>query len=328
MTDISFVIVNYNSLAYIRDLLKSFFDVFGSIKIKNSLKRDFSQPDFPEWEIIIFDNGSVDGSIQFIEEETCKHKSIMLVKSKTNAGFCRGSNEGAKKAAGRYLVFLNPDTKIIDSRIENLINFVCQREKNNERVGVVGVKTINADESLQYTCRSFPTIARQFFESYFLFKIFKKSKLFGSYFMTWWDHQSSMEVDWLTGSFIFIKKEVFHLIGGFDEDYFMYSEDTDLCLRLNRKGYKNYYFSDYKIMHLDSAVASRNMAARELGIWRSRRLYFKKNYSELSARIVSTLYFFGILNRLFLYLILYIFTFNKSLKTKINLYARTLKPYF
>ncbi|MCE5328887.1 glycosyltransferase [bacterium] len=329
MMDISFIVVNYNSLVFIKDLLKS-FEILNEAKNTTDydLKSGFYGSDILEWEIIIFDNGSDDGSTDFIKKVAEKNTNIVLIRSKTNVGFCKGSNEGAKIACGKYLVFLNPDTKIINKDIGSIINFVVEKETNGEKIGIIGVKTINADNTLQYSCRSFPTIARQFFESYFLFKLFRRSRLFGSYFMTWWDHQSNMEVDWVAGSFMFIRKEVFKLIGGFDEDFFMYSEDTDICFRLKRKGYKNYYFACYDIMHIDSAISSRNMVVRELGIWRSRRLYFKKNYSELFARIVSTFYCLGILNRLLLFFILYIFTLNKSSKTRINLYAQTLKLYF
>lgn len=335
MTDISFIIVNYNSLNYIKDLLKT-FEIFnkksslfnGSSKKTQSLNyNDINYNDI-KYEIIIFDNNSTDGSVQYIEKEVQEKNNIILIKSKTNAGFSKGSNEGAKIAKGKYLVFLNPDTKIIDDNLNSLINFFEEKEKSKEKIGVIGVKNINTDGSLQYSCRSFPSIATQFFESFFLFKIFKKSKIFGLYFMTWWDHENIFEVDWLSGSFMFIKKDVFNQVSGFDENFFMYSEDTDLCLRLKRKGFKNYYYPYYSIIHADSAIAKKNPIIREIGIIKSRRYYFKKNYSDSHAKIISFLYFIGILNRLFLNLILYIFTFKKSYGLKIKLYFTTLKNYF
>lgn len=327
MVDISFIIVNYNSLVFIKDLLKS-FEILNGTEDTATHKPDFLKSAVLEWEIIIFDNGSRDGSTVFIKKAAQRNKNIILLKSKTNVGFCKGSNEGAKIACGKYLVFLNPDTKMIDKDIAKIVNFVAEKEAIGEKIGMIGAKTINPDGTLQYSCRSFPTIARQFFESYFLFKLFNKSKLFGSYFMTWWDHENNMEVDWVTGSFMFVKKDIFKLTGGFDEDFFMYSEDTDICLRLKRKGYRNYYFAHYGVMHIDSAISSRNMVSRELGIWRSKRLYFKKNYNELYSRIVSFLCFLGILNRLMLFLFLYLFTFNKNSKKRIKLYTQTLNLYF
>lgn len=318
MAEISFIIVNYNSLAFIKNLLDS-FDLINSDAVCGI---DFF------YEIIIFDNGSSDGSTQYIEKEALIHKNIKLLKSEQNEGFCRGSNIAAKSASGKYLIFLNPDTKILEANIKILIDFLEEKEAAGEKVGITGVKTINYDGTLQNSSRAFPSISRQFFESFFLFKIFSKSGIFGSYFMTWWDHKNIKEVDWLSGSFMFIKKEIFNRINGFDEDYFMYSEDTDICLKLKREGFKNYYYPFYTIMHLDGAIASRNLLSRELGIWKSRRLYFKKNYSLFYALIISCLYFMGILNRLLLYFILFIFSFNKIYKEKSKLYFDVLKSYF
>ncbi|MHB1336102.1 MAG: glycosyltransferase family 2 protein [Candidatus Humimicrobiaceae bacterium] len=356
MTEISFIIVNYNSLVFIKDLLDSFeiinSELFcGTAENKNEdyelkncdiLKSEggvtnsasLAANHFNEntddffYEIIIFDNGSSDGSTQYIEKKASIRKNIKLIKSAHNEGFCRGSNIAAKSASGKYLIFLNPDTKILEGNIKVLIDFLKEKEAQGEKVGITGVKTINSDKTLQYSSRAFPSISRQFFESFFLFKVFAKSRIFGSYFMSWWDHENIMEVDWLSGSFMFVKKEIFDSINGFNEDYFMYSEDTDICLRLKREGFKNYYFPCYTIMHLDSAIASRNLLSRELGIWKSRRLYFKKNYSSLHALIVSALYFLGILNRLLIYLVLFIFSFKKSCKEKSKLYFNVLKSYF
>jgi GT2 family glycosyltransferase len=323
MTEISFIIVNYNSLEFIKDLLDSFRIL--RIPADNC---SYGNSDDYFYEIIIFDNGSSDGSTQYIEKEASIHKNIKLIKSSENEGFCKGSNIAAKSASGKYLIFLNPDTKILEGNIEVLIDFIKEKEAKGGKVGVTGVKIINNDKTLQYSARAFPSISRQFFESFFLFKIFAMSRIFGSYFMTWWDHENIMAVDWLSGSFMFIKKEIFDYINGFSEDYFMYSEDADICLRLKREGFVNYYFPFYTIMHLDSAIASRNLLSRELGIWKSRRLYFKKNYSSFHALIISGLYFLGILNRLLIYFVLFIFSFKKDHKEKLKLYFNVIKSYF
>jgi len=348
MTEISFVIVNYNSLDFIKNLLESFklidaMHAGGISKFKNTKKEpqesnnlqseeikanysDKGKDDF-FYEIIIFDNASSDESIRYIEEKSLTQRNIKLLKSDQNEGFCRGSNLAANSARGKYLVFLNPDTKILEGNITSLVDFLKEKEAAGEKVGITGVKTINYDNTLQYSSRAFPSISRQFFESFFLFKIFRKSKIFGSYFMTWWDHKNIMEADWVSGSFMFVKKEIFNSVKGFDEDYFMYSEDTDICLRLKKEGFKNYYYPFYTIMHLDGAIASRNILSRELGIWKSRRLYFKKNYSSFYAFIISGLYFMGILNRLLIYFIFYIFSFKKRFKEKSKLYFDVLKSY-
>ncbi|MHB1345990.1 MAG: glycosyltransferase family 2 protein [Candidatus Humimicrobiaceae bacterium] len=343
MTEISFIIVSYNSLAFIKDLLDSFKIINSRVfpreaknKNEDSSENNSNLKVYDSdknsaggfYEIVIFDNGSSDGSAQFIENKALTDSNIRLIKSADNLGFCRASNLAAKSANGKYLIFLNPDTKILEGNIEAIAGFLEGREALGEKIGIIGVKTVNNDGSLQYSARSFPSISRQFFESFFLFKIFFRSRIFGSYFMTWWDHVNIMQVDWLSGSFMFVKKEVFELVNGFDEDYFMYSEDTDLCLRLKRKGFKNYYYPFYTIMHLDGAIASRDLLSRELGIWKSRRLYFKKNYTVFHALTAAGLYFLGILKRMLIYFIMFIFSFQKKYWKKSNLYFNVLKSYF
>jgi len=347
MVDFSFIIINFNGLPYISELIESFANIvtedqnqdvhFGIYEVNNFTSinndnhknnRDYAESYDKNWEAIIYDNNSTDGSIEYLNKISFNSENIKLIKSKINNGFCKGSNEAAKVASGKYLIFLNPDTKIKSLNLSLIKAYYEQKESLNKKVGVVGIKIINPDGSLQYSCRSFPTLARQFYESFFLHKIFKKSKVFGSYFMTWWDHNRDMEVDWLTGSFMFINRELFLENNGFDEDYFMYSEDTDLCFRLRKKGFKNFYFPKFEIIHFDSAIASRDMGAREAGIWKSRRLYFKKNYSEAHAKALSFIYFLGILNRILLFLIIYVFTFKPKFKEKFSNYIKAIKIYF
>ena len=355
MTDISFIVVNYNSLNNIKNLLKSFNILFKKNelvkssypnsnhlktseffnKIDNNINKDDNNSLTSEdkknlkYEFIIVDNNSNDGSLEFLEKEiTNKEKNIVLINLKKNLGFGKASNIGANIAKGKYLIFLNPDTLIINENIYDLINFFEKKENVNEKIGVIGVKIINEDGSLQYSCRGFPTILTQFYESFFLFKVFRKSKIFGRYFMTWWDHNNIMEVDWVSGSFMFIKNEVFKNIGKFDENYFMYSEDADLCLRLKKEGFKNYYYPFYSIIHLDGAIAKRDPVSRELQLLKSKILYFKKNYSNLYAKAINFLCFIGIINRFFLNFILYIFTFKNNYNLKVKLYFKVLKSYF
>ncbi len=135
-------------------------------------------------------------------------------------------------------------------------------------------------------------------------------------------------MDWLTGSFMFIKKERFLRAGMFDEDYFMYSEDTGLCFRLHRKGFKNYYFPDMVIEHADSGIASRNAAVREAGILKSRRLYFKKNYTMAHAVALSLLYQAGILNRILLFWVLSVFNPRSGYRGRVISYFKAIRIYY
>jgi len=311
--DISIVIVNYNSLDFIKRCLKS---IDCDAKEKG-----------PDCEILVVDNNSDDGSVEYLKRLSKGKDRLHLIENKSNPGFSKASNTGVLKAKGKYLLFLNPDTELISGNLNDLINFYNEKEKS-EKVGVVGAKTLNPNGTLQYSPRSFPTLARQFYESYFLYRIFKKSRIFGAYFLSRWDHGRIREVDWLTGSFMFIKKDYFFQAGMFDEDYFMFSEDTDLCLKLHRKNFKNYFFPGVVIKHSDSGIASRNQAAREAGIWKSRRLYFKKNYSRMHAVLLSLIYQAGILNRILLFSILTVFRPGGENRPRLFSYFKGFKLYY
>jgi len=213
MIDLSIIIVNYNGTGFIEDCLGSILDRLGS------------GGSDPSYETIIVDNASGDQSSDCIGRFCKKHAGFRLIENTENMGFGAASNTGALEAGGRFLLFLNPDCRLLEGGIEKVIKYY--REAKN--IGVLGVRMLNRDGGLQLNCRAFPNIIRQFYESYFLYKIFKKSRIFGSYFMTWWDHCTAREVDWLSGSFMLIRKEIFEETGGFDSDYFMYSEDADLC---------------------------------------------------------------------------------------------------
>ena len=311
--DISIIIVSYNSLDFIRKCI-------GSI-------RENIEKDSITCEIIVVDNDSNDGSVEYLKEEVIGNDDFNLIINKSNLGFSKASNIGASRARGQYLLFLNPDARFLKGSLADLIGFYSMKEKNG-RVGIVGVKALNPDGTLQLSARSFPTLARQFYESYFLYRIFKKNRIFGSYFMTWWDHGNEMEVDWLSGSFMFIKKDNFIKAGMFDGDYFMYSEDTDICMRLHRKDFSNYYYPGFLIEHSGSGIASKDMAVREAGIWKSRRLYFKKNYSESTASCLSFLYLAGIINRILLFAVLALFKPRSMSKLRLKAYYKVFGLYY
>jgi GT2 family glycosyltransferase len=281
-----------------------------------------------KWEVVVVDNNSSDGSIDYFKNLQSQFDNFSVIAGSQNNGFAKASNIGAGSASGEFLLFLNPDTEFIETGMQKVLDFFNSKNKV-EKIGIVGAKLLNPDNSIQYSCRSFPTLARQFYESYFLYRIFSRSKIFGSYFLSDWNHESIRKVDWLSGAFMLIKKEVFKKFGGFDEGYFMYSEDADICLRLSRAGFKNYYFSQYSIRHDDGAVASSNKALRNFQIWRSRRLYFLKNYSLTHALLESYLFLLGVINRLLVFSLILVFKFkNRIYKERASNELRTLKLYF
>ena len=320
--DISIIIVNFNGLGIIEDCIKSIYKYPCSKKSSSSFS----------CEIIIADNASYDGSARMLEEMAGGQGSgdLKVILLEQNHGFAHASNIAAKAAEGEYLLFLNPDTEFIEYGFESFIDFYKNKSASG-KTGAAAVKLLNDDMSLQYSCRSFLTLARQFYESFFLSRLFKKSGIFGSYFMTFSDHCSIMEVDWLSGAFMFITRDVFFRAGGFDEDYFMYSEDSDLCLRLARLGYKNYYYPFYCIKHKDAAIASSDPSLRDFQLWKSRKLYFKKNYPSGHSAAFGIIYVFHIIIRIALYYIISLAgqkNIRQKAKVRAGNYKKTLKMYF
>ena len=325
MKDISIIIVNYNGIGFIEGCLESIMKHLGSRGTVNSRAGNGSTGSGSiDFEVIIMDNASTDGSTAYIRSFCLENKEFRLIEMGSNTGFGMASNKGAGSAAGRFLLFLNPDCKISDGNMGPLLKYY----KDSENPGIIGVKIKGEKGLLQYSCRAFPTPARQFYESYFLCRIFPKNRVSGSYFMSWWDHLTPREVDWLSGSFMLVDRKLFMDFGGFSTDYFMYSEDTDLCLRLYRNSRKNYYYPDYCIEHADSGIASRDMAVRESEIWKNRRLYFLKNYSPVHAAVLSFLYFTGIINRIIVFGTASLFSAKIRNQGRVSRYTGALKKYF
>lgn len=223
--DVSICIVNWNT----KDLL---FECIKSIKKKTA---------GVTYEIIVVDN-SDDGSAAMVRQEFPECKMI----ESENVGFAKGNNKAVKEATGNYILYLNPDTKLVTNAIYGMFNFLEQ----NKTVGAAGCKLMNPDGTIQYPCAAtFPTPFNQMSYLFYLNRFFPKSKLFASCELDYWDHDSSEEVDCLSGACIMVRKAIIDKLGGFDEATFMYSEDLDLCYRILKEGWKNFYLSTEEIIH-------------------------------------------------------------------------------
>jgi len=311
--DLSIIIVNFNSSDLTGNCIRSIYRYLGNPAGNNtdtSNKGKITEKKL-SWEIIITDNGSKDGSIEFIRGKISEIKdgAIHLIELGKNTGFAKAANKAADIARGRYLLFMNPDCELIGEGLEKIADFY-EVKNAASKAGALGVRILNSDGSIQYSCRAFPRLKFQLYDALFLAGLFRRSRKYGAYFMTWWDHLHTLEVDWVSGAFLFISNEAFKDAGRFSEQYFMYSEDTELCLELKKKGYTNYYYADYVVRHLDGAVASRNMALREAQVWKSRKIYFAKNHGWFHGQLLSFLYFKYTVNRLIAYSLLWFLNYK------------------
>lgn len=244
-----------------------------SIIIVNYLQKDFLQKCVAS----IYKNlakGSYDVTIvNNSKHEDLSEISLMFADVKIipneNTGYSKGNNLGVKQTTGEYLLFLNADTEILSDFINDLIN---KLEKIN--YGAVGLRLQFPDGNFQNSFGFFPSILNEYknrktelaFKNKYE-KVIQERKS---------EYSKVKEVDWVTGAAIFIKKEVFNKVNGFDERYFLYYEDIDLCYRLNKTGYKNYYYPFSEIIHYKGEV-TRTIENKKLkNIQReSQKLYYK-----------------------------------------------------
>lgn len=213
-------IVNYNTK---EDLEQCLFSIF-------------ENPPSLSYTVCVVDNNSTDGSQEFLKG--LNNESIRIMLNGYNKGLGSACNQIAKKTDSPYILFLNPDVIITRESIDRLTSFM---EEHSE-VGIVTGKLLNQDGTLQLSCRRFPTILRALFGRASLFRsIFPNNPISRAYMLYDMDYNKVQFPDWVRGAVMLIRNDLFKKIGGFDESFFLYLEDTDLCLRFRNMGYEIAY---------------------------------------------------------------------------------------
>jgi len=264
LVDVSIVIISFNTKDITIDCLTSV--------IKNT--------EGINCEIVVVDNNSQDGSVEAIKKINAKFPGLRIIENKTNPGFAAGNNQGTKVSKGRYVLFLNSDTVVSSNVIGELTNWM----DDNKDIGASSVKIIGKDGQVQETGGYFPTLPRVFSWMTIqdlpfvdtLIKPFhplkRKSLANNENFFT-----HTQYLDWLIGAFIFVRKEIIDEVGGWSEDYFMYTEDVDLCFKIREKGYIIVYLPNWQITHLGGA-SSKSREFPLLSEYQSIKLFYKKHY--------------------------------------------------
>jgi GT2 family glycosyltransferase len=261
--DISVIIVNWNTCDILRNCLASIY--------KNTRNIQF--------EVIVIDNASSDGSADMIRTEFLH---AILIANTRNLGFAKANNQGLSIARGRYVLLLNSDTVLFDNAIEKIISFA----DSHMQAGIFGCRILNPDKSLQPTCFMFPSVLNAFLSSTYLYKLFQRSTFFGRERISWWDRSDVREVDVVTGCFMLVRQEAIKKVGFMDERFFMYAEEADWCYRFKQAGYKIMFTPDAEIIHLGGA-SSNQIKPQMVSQWRkSMLLYFKKHRSPFVYGIV------------------------------------------
>ena len=256
--ELSIIIVNWNSKYYLQKCLYS---------IMKDERR-------PALEIIVVDNASYDGCDQILADE---FEDVYFVQSEHNIGFAGANNLGSQHSKAEYLLFLNPDTEVGPGALRTML----ENLKKLSKAGVVGAHLLNKDGSVQKSCiRTFPTLLNQLLETETLIGWFPRSRLWGM--APLYDQpEKPVEVDAISGACIMIKKSVFNCVDKFSADYFMYSEDIDLCHKVRKAGCKNYYIPTAVIVHYGGASSSQSSANTFSSVMmlESRLRFFRKTQS-------------------------------------------------
>jgi GT2 family glycosyltransferase len=228
MANVSVVVVTYNALPWIERALES---VRGH-------------------ETIVVDHGSTDGTLELVRERFPEARLI----EQENRGLGGGSNAGMRVASGDYFLLLNSDAWALEGSLERLVAFAEQHAE----AAVVGPKLLNLDGTLQRSVRGFPTLWRLATEYFFLRKLAPRSRALNAFYGAGFVYDEPREAEFLMGACLLVRREAADTVGLFDEDFFMFSEETDWCYRFRQAGWKVLFSPEAEFVHVGGATTRRN----------------------------------------------------------------------
>src|SRR4051795_2307803 len=228
MAELSVVVVTYNALPWLERCLES---VRGH-------------------ETIVVDHGSTDGTLELVRERFPEARLI----EQENRGLGGGSNAGMRVASGDYFLLLNSDAWALGEAVERLVLFA----EDNPTAAVVGPKLLNPDGSLQRTVRGFPTLWRLSTEYFFLRKLGPRTRALNSFYGSRFDHDEVREAEFLMGACLLVRRRAADTVGLFDEDFFMFSEETDWLYRFRQAGWQVLFTPDAEFVHVGGATTKKS----------------------------------------------------------------------
>lgn len=287
--NLSIIIVSFNTKDLVLGCLKSIYVGYAG---------DFAKKQF---EVIVIDNASKDGTVTQVKKE---FPQVKLLITQENLGFAKANNKGVEIAKGDTILFLNPDTKVP----ENTLTLVLKYLNDNSQVGIATCKVVMANGELDDAChRGFPTPWRAL--TYFtgLAKLFPNSLLFNGYHLGYQNMDEIHEIDSCVGAFLMIKREVGEKLGWFDEDYFWYGDDLDLCYRAKQIGFKVMFVPTVSMVHFKGAASGLKKHSEHLSQADSEtkklatyarfevmRIFYRKHYLNIYPKWLTGLVFLGI----------------------------------
>jgi len=253
MVDLSIIIVNWNTKEYLLPCIDSILQKKGSIPM----------------EIIVIDNGSRDRSGEEVKRQ---FPGIHLIENGRNLGFAKAVNQGIRVSSGRYLLPLNPDTRLREGAIETLVSFM----ERHAEAGAAGAQLLNSDGSKQNSIANFPSLATELLNKRLLRWLFPKR-----YPGKERHYPEPVEVNSVIGACIMVRRDALDRVGLLDEDYFLFLEETDWCYRMKKAGWKIYHVPQAEVFHFQGKSAETDRKRSRVEYFRSRYHFFKKNKGHL-----------------------------------------------
>ena len=252
---LSIVIICWNDLKVIGDCLSSIF----------------GQTHHLEFEVIVSDNGSIDGSIDFIR---ANYPHVRLLENNANLGFARANNVGIRASTGEYVLILNPDTIVHEGALDRWIAFA----QRHPEAGAFGCRVLNADGTFHTPAQTFPTVKRYWIGALGLGWLGHFSDRFACGEYVGWDGMTERAIDWQSGCCVLFRGSVLRELGGFDERFFYNFEETDLCKRVWQAGHWILYTPEPKVTHLWGQSTNRFPIRFTIEKLRNRYRYFHKHH--------------------------------------------------
>lgn len=266
---LSIIFVNYKTSQYIGECIKS-------IQIYEN--------NYMNYEFIVVDNNSNDTGLYDFKKN---FNFIKVINAPQNGGFAYGNNIGIRSSIGNLILLLNPDTYLEDNAIEKLIN----RIEADDTLSFIGPQLLYPDKSNQsfFLPKTYLNLWRLFCERFYLYRLFPNSIIFNSYYKTYMDYNKECYVEQISGAAFLFKREVIDKIGLFDENYFMYFEESDYCLQAIKHGYKMIYYPESKIFHIGGLGKPVNWDRSTENYSKSFKYYFIKNYNSITCFFATVL---------------------------------------
>lgn len=259
MFDVSIIIVSWNAKEYLQKCLDSIIEYSKSVKT----------------EIIVVDNASNDGSPEIVES---KYPQVKLIRNSENSGFAKANNLGYKYCSGKFVCLINSDVEIFEDCIGKMFEYMNE----HPGVGMLGPKVLNSDGSLQLTFREFPGFKVNILRALALDNYFSYSKKVLRNSKKELENNKGIEVDFLSGCFMMIRKDTIDKIGLFDEDYFFYAEDKDLCKKFWNNGSRIEYFQGAEAVHYLYGSSKGDYDKFYIQEIKANIQYVRKHYGRLS----------------------------------------------